>query len=251
MKNTNKKGMTLVEVIISMCILAAIAGMFITIAVAAKKKNADTAQRSREMYEQAAAAESFNTSVKYDTDTIKVSKLLTNGPSNSVKISADFGTIKLETNASAYKVTRRGKDGNDKDYNLRFFRSDNVNIATPDPSTGKYWVKVFNHTGMSLDVTYLANDGTFFDLKESPLTNPGVVIPNETCSQLGYQVGSSAELFKLVDYNDNSITFGSGSFTKESIEKFMEKVNGNKTGIIIIHICDGLELKSQEEYEEG
>ena len=63
MKNTNKKGMTLVEVIISMCILAAIAGMFVTVAVAAKKKNTDTYLRSNEMYEQAAAAEAFDCSV--------------------------------------------------------------------------------------------------------------------------------------------------------------------------------------------
>ena len=247
MKKYNKKGMTLVEVIISMCIRAAITGMFITIAVAAKKKNADTAQRSREMYEQAAAAESFNTSVKYDTDTLKVSKLLTNAGSNNVKISADFGTLKIETNAYAYKVTRRGKDGNDKDYNLRFFRSDNVNIATPDPSVGKYWVKVFNHTGMSLDVSFLANDGGFFDVSENSIPNPGIVIANETFAQIGYQVGSSANMFQLADFNDNSQVFV--TLSDENIEKFKEKIDGKATGVINIHICDGLEIKSQEEYE--
>ena len=43
MKKCNKKGMTLTEVIIAMCILGVIASMFVTVAVAAKKKNADTA----------------------------------------------------------------------------------------------------------------------------------------------------------------------------------------------------------------
>ena len=63
MKKCNKKGMTLVEVIISMAILGAIAGMFVTIAVAAKNQNKDNYQRQREMYSQAAAAESFDTNV--------------------------------------------------------------------------------------------------------------------------------------------------------------------------------------------
>ena len=93
MKNTNKKGMTLVEVIISMCILAAIAGMFVTVAVAAKKKNTDTYLRSNEMYEQAAAAEAFDTSKDYGAGSSHIKKLLTGGATstNEYNLTADFG----------------------------------------------------------------------------------------------------------------------------------------------------------------
>ena len=93
MKKSNLKGMTLVEVIIAMCILGAIAGMFVTVAVAAKKKNADTYIRSNEMYEQAAAAESYSTKTDYGIN-VKVSKLLANGSTqNEFNINADFGSI--------------------------------------------------------------------------------------------------------------------------------------------------------------
>ena len=56
-KNKNLKGMTLVECIIAMCVLGAIAGMFVTVAVKAKNMNAQNYKRSNTMYEQAAAAE--------------------------------------------------------------------------------------------------------------------------------------------------------------------------------------------------
>lgn len=246
MKKFNKKGMTLTEVIIAMCILGVIASMFVTVAVAAKKKNADTAVRSREMYEQANAAETFNTSVSYDTGTIKVGKMLT-GSNNEVKISADFKTIKFDTNAYAYKVTRREKDSSDKNYNLRFFRCDNVNIATPNPAEGKYWLKVFNHTGMDLGIKFLSFDGGFFGADENHIPDPGVVIANENFAQMGYKVGDAPDLFRLVDYDDNSVVFG--TFSEDNIEKYMEVIDGKRTGFISIHICDGLEIKSQSEFE--
>ena len=239
MKKFNKKGMTLTEVIIAMCILGVIASMFVTVAVAAKKKNADTAVRSREMYEQANAAETFNTSVSYDTGTIKVGKMLT-GSNNEVKISADFKTIKFDTNAYAYKVTRREKDSSDKNYNLRFFRCDNVNIATPNPAEGKYWLKVFNH------ISFLAFDGGFFGADENLITDPSVVIANENFAQMGYKVGDAPDLFRLVDYDDSSVVFG--TFSEDNIEKYMEVIDGKRTGFISIHICDGLEIKSQSEF---
>ena len=85
MKKVNKNGMTLVEVIISMAILSCIAAMFVTIAVSAKNKNAETYIRGNEMYEQAAAAEAFNTKTDYGSH-CKISKLMASATDNNFNI---------------------------------------------------------------------------------------------------------------------------------------------------------------------
>ena len=49
----NKKGMTLVEVIIAMALLSGMSAMLVTVAVAAKKQNLENYYRNNEMYTQA------------------------------------------------------------------------------------------------------------------------------------------------------------------------------------------------------
>ena len=252
MKNTNKKGMTLVEVIISMCILAAIAGMFVTVAVAAKKKNTDTYLRSNEMYEQAAAAEAFDTSKDYGAGSSHIKKLLTGGASstNEYKLTADFGTLKLEPKTYGYVAERRNKDKNDTNYQLRFFRSENAEIATPNPAEGEYWVKVYNHSGTELRLQFDAQSGKFYTNSRASLGETvGVVLANENETALGYCVGEESDLFTISDWENPGLIIA--SFDEGNITDYMEVKDGHVTGFIIIHICDGLEVKNQEAFDAG
>lgn len=249
MKRTNKNGMTLVEIVISMTILAAIAGMFVTVAVAAKKKNADTYMRSNEMYEQAAAAEAFSTNTDYGVN-VKVSKLLADGSDNEFSIVADFGTLKLDSKAYGYMARRQDKDKNDTNYQLRFFRSDNVDIAAPNPAEGEYWVKVYNHSGVEQSITFNADCGGFYtNERESLGPSVSITVPNENKTAVGYCIGEGDTLFSIVDFDDPSKTLA--TFTQSSLIDYMEEKDGSRTGFIIIHICDGLEIKTQAEYEEA
>lgn len=249
MKKANKNGMTLVEVIISMCILGAIAGMFVTVAVAAKKKNTDTYLRSNEMYEQAAAAEAFSTNTDYGVN-VKVSKLLTDGTNNEFSIVADFGSLRLDSKAYGYMARRQEKDMNDTRYQLRFFRSDNVDIATPNPAEGEYWVKVYNHSGVPQSLTFVAQCGNFYTNERASLgESVSIQIPNENKSSVGYCIGEDSDLFYICDFDNPAMVFA--SFTDTNIADFMEVKDGRLTGFIIIHICDGLEIKNQEQYEAG
>ena len=253
MKNTNKKGMTLVEVIISMCILAAIAGMFVTVAVAAKKKNTDTYLRSNEMYEQAAAAEAFDTSKDYGAGSSHIKKLLTGGASstNEYKLTADFGTLKLEPKTYGYVAERRNKDKNDTNYQLRFFRSDIADLDPPDPSTGTYWIKITNHSGivnMHALLVGLDEGVQFYTTKKSSLKyKANVPIGDEDTVIIGVCRGYTDQIFSFNDWRNENVM---KTFTISDLDKYMEKEDGKATGYISIHVCEGLEIKTNEEYAE-
>jgi type II secretory pathway pseudopilin PulG len=250
MKKRNLNGMTLVECIIAMCILGAIAGMFVTVAVKAKSKNAETYVRANEMYEQAAAAESFSTETDYGVN-VKVSKLLADGTSsNEFNIVADFGSIKLDSKAYGFMARRRDVDTRDTDYQLRFFRSENAEIATPNPAEGEYWVKVYNHSGTELRLQFDAQSGKFYTNSRASLGETvGVVLANENETALGYCIGENSDLFSISDWENPGLIIA--SFDESNITDYMEVKDGHVTGFIIIHICDGLEVKNQEAFDAG
>lgn len=250
MKKSNLNGMTLVEVIIAMCILGAIAGMFVTVAVAAKKKNADTYIRSNEMYEQAAAAESFSTDTDYGVN-VKVSKLLANGSTdNEFSIVADFKSISFNSKAYGYMARRRDVDTRDTNYQLRFFRSENTEIATPNPAAGEYWIKVVNHTGVPLRLKFIAQSGTFYSSERESLgPDAGIKVADERQAQVGYCIGDGSDLFTLCDWQNESTIIA--SFDESNFTDYMETKDGHVTGIVIIHICEGLEIKTDEQYKAG
>ena len=249
MKKSNLKGMTLVEVIIAMCILGAIAGMFVTVAVAAKKKNAETYVRGNEMYQQAAAAESFSTKKDYGID-VKVSKLLSNGTKNNFDIQADFGSITLNAKAFGFMAYRNGEDKRDTNYQLRFFRSEDADIAAPNPADGEYWITVFNHSGTELNLAVDAASGTFYQhQKQSQGDHITNILKNEHEVSFGYNIGEESDLFTISDWNNGGTVIA--SFDENNITDFMEVKDGHVTGKIFIHICNGLEIKNQDEYDAG
>ena len=147
-----------------MAVLGVIAAMFVSIAIAAKKQNTDNYQRQREMYQQAAAAESYNPDVEYGMN-VKVRRL---NSDNKVEMSADFskvGGYNIETDAYGYYAIRQGKDQKDTNYNLRFFRSKDAEIG-PKPDEGEYWFKIYNQSGSDLELyvsTPEEDGGRFFD----------------------------------------------------------------------------------------
>ena len=70
----NKKGMTLVEVIIAMALLSGMSAMLVTVAVAAKKQNLENYYRNNEMYTQAVNAEQYNDNKTVNMNELKVNK---------------------------------------------------------------------------------------------------------------------------------------------------------------------------------
>lgn len=258
MKKCNKKGMTLVEVIISMAILGAIAGMFVTIAVAAKNQNKDNYQRQREMYSQAAAAESFDTNVtNYGMD-IKVSKLATGGGSdNKVTLSAPFAGYNITTDAYGYLARRQDKDNKDTDYQLRFFRSKNVEVG-PNPDEGEYWITVINNSGSDIDFyasTPEADGGQFFD-KDLTLyaDEPNSMLLDGGKFQFGIIAGTSDPVMGI---SSNPGMFGGShspsawdkQFSVDEFLDFCDVKDGSATNYITIHLCSDGGIRSQAEYE--
>ena len=81
----NKKGMTLVEVIIAMALLSGMSAMLVTVAVAAKRQNLENYYRNNEMYTQAVNAEQYN-----DNKTVNMNELKVNKFSSSGKTTNEF-----------------------------------------------------------------------------------------------------------------------------------------------------------------
>ncbi|MBP1538276.1 MAG: type II secretion system protein [Ruminococcus sp.] len=247
MKKVNKNGMTLVEVIISMAILSCIAAMFVTIAVSAKNKNAETYIRGNEMYEQAAAAEAFNTKTDYGSH-CKISKLMASATDNNFNIIADFGTITLKNKAYGFEVKRRGLDKKDQNYHLRFFRSENASTIVPNPDAGEFCIKIYNNSGVEQHLTLSAACGRFFnDKNKSEGDHPSFFVANDDKNEIGYAAGDDSELFRVCNWEDESVVYY--TFNEVNLANFMEIKDGKVTGNVIIHICDGLQFKNQAEYE--
>lgn len=255
----NQKGMTLVECIISMCILGAIAAMFVSIAVQAKKKNLETYRRSNEMYTQAAYAESFNTKVSYDGE-FKISRLIASGSSSKFTIGADFGTINLESEAFGYKAERNGEDKKDDKYRLRFFRSDLVDLfEAPDPENGKFIIKIYNDSGTDIAGLWLATPtiggGTFYTDVGPCGGDVSRAMANGSCFMIGLQLSTtpSSIVFTMSqnpDINDpGHVASGDHSFDEASFEHYLTTKGGKLTGYAVFHICPDGSIKNQEEYE--
>lgn len=259
-KNRNLKGMTLVECIIAMCVLGAIAGMFVTVAVKAKNMNTQNYKRSNTMYKQAAAAENFNTNVKYGMD-CRVSKMITGGATNKVTMDANFGSIDLETEAYGYtaKRTDDDEDSQDKNYQLRFFRSDYADILDPpDPANGRYWIKIYNDTGSDIDWKFFAtptvDGGTFYD-NDGPIAGEiSQTMPSGSITQFGLQLSltPSSTIFTMSDNefinSPDHVSSGDVVFDESLFENYLEVKNGKLTGFVIIHLTNE-GILNQEEYE--
>jgi hypothetical protein len=201
------------------------------------------------MYQQAAAAESFSTDQDYGID-VKVSKLLSNGSNNNFDIQADFGSITLNAKAFGFMARRADEDNRDTNYQLRFFRSENADIAAPNPAEGEYWITVFNDSGTELDLAIDATSGTFYQhqkLSQGPnITN---TLGNGQKTSFGYNIGEESDLFTITDWNNGGTVIA--SFDENNITDFMEVKDGHVTGKIFIHICNGLEIKNQDEFDAG
>ena len=256
MKKANKKGMTLVEVVISMAVLGVIAAMFVSIAIAAKKQNTDNYQRQREMYQQAAAAESYNPDVEYGMN-VKVRRL---NSDNKVEMSADFskvGGYNIETDAYGYYAIRQGKDQKDTNYNLRFFRSKDAEIG-PKPDEGEYWFKIYNQSGSDLELyvsTPEEDGGRFFDDEKNSCGGEfGILLKDNGSTQFGLVAGTGSNVF--------GISLNEGLFKAShvpsswdhayNVSEFLglqDVEDGNPTGYITLYFCDDGVIRNRAEYE--
>lgn len=257
MKKANKKGMTLVEVVISMCILGAIAAMFVSIAVAAKNQNRDNYIRQREMYHQAAAAESYNPDVDYGMN-VKVRKLDTKGTDNNVKMSAPFAGYNIEAEAYGYYAKRADKDFKDTNYNLRFFRSEDAEIG-PNVDDGEYWFTVYNHSGADLEMFFSTPEtggGRYFDDEKTSLGGEfPTLLKDNGKVRFGLVAGTASQVF--------GISNNEGLFTGSHVPSGWDKIygvsdflslrdtdeSGNATNYITLHICEDGVIRNQANYD--
>lgn len=206
MKKYNKKGMTLVEVIVAMTILGIMSALFVSVAVAAKKQNKDNAKRSAEMYEQAAAAENYDPTKEYSTEDIKVSKFLSTGTSNTFTIRAEFEGYDLKTDVYGYKVNRMDEDTKSEGYRLRFFKSQNADIV-PTLEPGEYWVKVINESGAEIDLFTSTPDGRLLNSSGTSLGSEFTqLLPNKGMVDFVFKPGDEG-LENLFGFSTNEGLF--------------------------------------------
>jgi len=175
----NKKGMTLVEVIIAMALLSGMSAMLVTVAVAAKRQNLENYYRNNEMYTQAVNAEQYNDNKTVNMNELKVNKFSSSGKTtNEFALEADFGSgIKFNTTAYGFKAKLNNID-EDAGYQLKFLQGKDINI-TPNPEKSVYWVKFYNNSGADMNFYALTPEltgGKFFDVNNNSSGN-SLLIP--------------------------------------------------------------------------
>ncbi len=252
----NNKGMTLVEVVISMCILGIIAAMFVTIAVSAKRQNRDNYLRSNEMYGQAAAAEVYDPNKTYVGSEMKVGKMFSSGTNNNFEMVAPFTGYNIKTNAYGYKAINTDKDRNSKDYQLKFFKSRNADLV-PELDANEYWIKIVNDSGGNLDCFISTPDGRFFDTEKRPCGYEFTqIIPNGGFLDFGISPGDLGDE-NLFGISENEGLFDPGhssssldtKFTKAGIAAYRDKNDeGELQRTVTIYYANN-KFMTQAEYD--
>ncbi len=254
----NKKGVTLVEVIIAMTLMGMMAGMLVTIAVQAKNTNRDNYIRSREMNTQAVDAEQYNNNKNYNMNEIKVNKYVGAGQAdNTFNLEADFGSgVTWKTKAYGFK-SKLNEIDKDAGYQMKFLQAKDVNVA-PDASKGVYWVKFYNDSGAELTnfaETPAGTGGSFFDVNKNVSGNKVILSTGiGDVKQFGFIV-SGPEYFGFTETNDAGLfdpshTAGLTDYVVTNLDHFCEKdALGNATGFVIIHYIGGTTYYNQAEYD--
>lgn len=258
----NKKGVTLVEIIVAMTLLGIMSSMFVTAAVYASRANKENYFRAREMYTQANDAEKFNKDKNYEADEIKVNKNIASGKAtNEFDLQADFGPIVWDTTAYGYKSKINGIDKNGG-YQLKFFEGQDVSVQ-PNPTKGIYWVKFYNDSGTDL-TNYITTPelvgGKFFDVNSNFAGN-NIMLYTMTgsSSQIGFRVNSAGtEYFGFSTdgtlYDPAHIAEAADfKLTSTNFDYFceMDATGLNKTGNIIIHYMGSGVYYNQADYESA
>lgn len=158
-----EKGMTLVEIIVATALFAITCAVLFTSILFALKSNKESYYAGEEIQMQMNSAENYD-----DKKTLfdnKVAKYRLNG-SNNVVLKVDFardtdgnsrGNSFYFSNDSVYAYqANAGYKDNTAKYNMRFFKPDS-NTAF-DPSSGKYWVRFHNYSGVDQDLEVYFNE---------------------------------------------------------------------------------------------
>lgn len=258
----NKKGVTLVEVIIAMTLMGMMAGMLVTIAVQAKNTNRDNYIRSREMNTQAVDAEQYNNNKNYNMNEIKVNKYVGAGQAdNTFNLEADFGSgVTWNTKAYGFK-SKLNEIDKDAGYQMKFLQAKDANVA-PDASNGIYWVKFYNDSGVEL-ANYVETPeitgGSFFDVNKNVSGNKVIMSTGiGGVSQFGFIYNSAGgDYFGFTETNDAGLYDSSHTpsasdyvITSAEFDKFCEKdASLNNTGYVTIHYMGGSTYYNQAEYD--
>ena len=257
-KQCNKSGMTLVEIIVAMTLLAIMSTMFIVGAVGARKVNAENYKRSEEMYTQAVDAEQYNNNYNYDVDKIRVNKYNgKSGTDNAFKLEADFcDSIVWSTDSYAFKAKLNSVD-EDAGYQLKFLQGKDSSVS-PNVSNGVYWVKFYNDSGTDLAnfaETPELTGGKFFDANNNSSGNHVMLnTVNGSISQFGVIIGSIdyfafTENAGIYDAATHTPSISDFVINSTNFDKFCEEKDGTKTGFIVIHYTGGNTYLNQAEFD--
>ncbi len=255
-KKHNRKGMTLIEVIIAMTILGIASTMIVMSLVYAVKANAYNYKRAKEVSYQSNYAENYDDTKVYAYDEADVNPYSIGG-TNSVDLTAEFGDKTLETkNVASFKSKLNGF-AETINYELKFFDSSANKLGTTlNPANGVYMVTFYNNSGTDLINFTLSVDpdpatgGHFFNTEGVPLPdashNPGDMISGAKYN-VGVVCGSSETIMEISNPAGASYGF---TLKTDNLSDYVDvDDNGNETGYILIHYMGEGRYLSQTQYE--
>lgn len=264
----NKKGVTLVEVVVAMSVLSVMSVMIIMALTYALKANATNYKRSTDVDAEGVFAETFDTT---KTQTGKGSNVERN-PINSktnVKLNIDFGGSNQFNidNVHSYKA-KLNNAHNDVKYQLKFLQGSSALMADVDPNLGQFFVVFYNDSTSSVDSYHFAvpETGTsqLFSMDDNniavipdKLTPCGALSGGGSSGKIGFikDDSKSSGYFAISSTNSNPLAGGSSAvFTLNSsnFDKYAEKnKDGSYTGLIVLHYVNGGHIISQKEYDKS
>lgn len=258
----NRKGVTLVEVVIAMSLLAIVSTMVVMMLEFAVKENANNYKRSEDVNAEGIFAETYDfTKSKPASGSIMVEdNNISSSGNNKIKLNIKFGATSFDV-GSAYtyksKLNQRSKD---VQYQLQFFSSVNSLDKLADPSKGYYFVQFYNDSAMDVNIRFSVpdTDGTMLlDGKGAKLTgenaksSPAMVLANGK-SIIGFRIEqdaskrSSAGYFAINQATDSS-PYDGGTADLNITGSVLSKY-ADDDGIVTIHYMDSGDFLNADEY---
>lgn len=174
MKKANKKGMTLVEVIVAMALLGIISGMLCSAYVYSNNARVATYNRVTEENAQATDIEQFNYKQgAVDYSTANLSEMIS-GATNEYEMTFDFGAGTAITNTS-YGFSSTSTELSESGFDLKFF-TPTLNII--DLSTGEYWISIDSDSASvsdELEITAVDSNAFLFDAGKNNIGNTATI----------------------------------------------------------------------------
>lgn len=249
----NKSGMTIVEILVAMTLLAMMFMIVFGYMLASVKLNAQTRTYDQEVDVQVEDAERYNPMAA----TVNGSSSSSSNVSSfsNQQIDFNFGGRVISINTDAYQADSRDPDNNG--FQLKFFSD-----IGPDTANGKYWIRIFNVQLSSTDTAeiflYLPSESGSFYVKNESTPYTSVVskkIPIDTALGVGYDMsGAASGDYFFVSTTGTLSQSDYGTWVSGDSQIYINSANlsdydAEGDGYIDIYYTDD-GLKSYDEYQE-